>query len=405
MKAELTDRLITKLKRGQPPEKEYEVRDTKVPGLVLRVKPSGKMVYTLVYARGKRVTIGPADAIDHDRARSIAKGHLAEHYSGNNPIKEKQKLQADNYLSFLEEFYKPHLKATLRKGRDNEENVAETMACLVRRFPEFHRLTLGEISPLLIDKWIHRRSEEVKPTSIKRQLNDLHACLSYATKRGLLSKNPFDELDAYETEESERVRYLSPDEEERLRKALDARELEMKARLKAAADGFVDHLKPAIIISLNTGLRRGELLKLKRQSIDFEQNILTVEAGTAKSAKTRRVPLNAEALSILKAWLWQKKESGVQSLFVFSDVDGQPFRDMRTSWEGLVARAALSDFRWHDLRHTFASKLAIAGIDIYRIKDLLGHTDIKMTSRYAHLQPQHMRDAVDSLCKPRTASM
>lgn len=408
MKTKITHNLLNRLK---PAEKEYEVRDTELHGLVLRVKPSGKMVYTLVYARGKRVTIGPADALDHDQAREIGRGILAEHYKGEDPIEKRRRVQADNYLQFLDDTYKSYLAANLRNGINNSENVKETLDSLRRVFPEFHRLGLNEITPLLIEKWRQRRIQDgVKPATINRQMNDLRACLNRAVKWGAIASNPFDKVERTKTDSAPKVRYLSVDEERRLRKVLDEREANLVAARQSAnqwrvkrgysvyADlaelEFADYLKPAVLLSLNTGVRRGELLSLRWSDVDIERQNLTVVGDTAKDGETRHIPLNSEAAEILKSW---KQQPGMKSQWVFHGKDGKPLQNLRKSWIAVLKEAKIADFRWHDLRHTFASKLVIAGVDLNRVRTLLGHSDYKMTLRYAHLAPKDMQDAVDTL--------
>jgi integrase len=408
MKAKFTFNLINRLK---PAEKEYEVRDTELQGLVLRVKPSGKMVYTLVYARGKRITIGPADAIDHEQAREVARGHLAEHYKGEDPIEKRKRVQSENYLQFLEEVYRPYLSANLRKGVNNSENVKETMDQLRNCFPELHELGLNDITPLLIEKWRQRRRKEgVKPATINRQMNDLRACLNRAVKWGALAANPFDKVERTKVDSSAKVRYLTPHEELALRQALDRRETEIKAARQRAnqwrakrgyteytdLDGqvFVDYLKPAVLLSLNTGLRRGELFSLKWPNVDFERKNLTVAGDTAKDGETRHIPLNSEALAILRQW---KQQPGVKSQWVFPGKDGAPFQNLRKSWLAVLEKAEIANFRWHDMRHHFASQLVMNGVDLNMVRELLGHSDYKMTLRYAHLAPKHKQDAVELL--------
>jgi integrase len=291
------------------------------------------------------------------------------------------------------------------------------MDCLVNLFPEFHKLALSDITSLLIDKWKQRRIEDGrKPSTVNRQMNNLRACLNKAIEWDLIEKNPFEKVKPCKADSNAVVRFLSPDEESGMRKALDEREAEMKTARESANEwraqrgyplysaiddqSFADHLKPAILISLNTGLRRGELLKLKWRNVDFEQRNLTVEGDTAKAGKTRHIRLNDEALAVLRQW---KEQPGVKGVYVFCDQEGKPFHDMRTAWVGLLERAKITDFRWHDLRHTFASKLVIAGVDLNKVRALLGHSDYKMTLRYAHLAPEHMQEAVDRLVSSRAA--
>ena len=157
---------------------------------------------------------------------------------------------------------------------------------------------------------------------------------------------------------------------------------------------YADYLKPCALLSMNTGLRRGELFGLKWSDIDFDQKVLTVAAETAKTGKTRHIPLNEEAYRILRLW---KTQDGIKSLYVFSGKNGAPFKDLKGSWNRLLKNAEISDFRWHDLRHHFASKLVMAGVDLNTVRELLGHTDYKMTLRYAHLAPEHKAAAVNKL--------
>jgi hypothetical protein len=160
---------------------------------------------------------------------------------------------------------------------------------------------------------------------------------------------------------------------------------------------FADHLKPAVLISLNTGLRQGELLKLKWENVNFQQALITVIGSTSKTGKTRHIPLNGEALFVLRAWKSQRGNKSFSG-YVFPSIDGAPMREIGKSWEGLLKRVGIASFRWHDLRHTFASKLVMAGENLNTVRELLGHADYKMTLRYAHLAPEHKAAAVAKLC-------
>jgi integrase len=224
-----------------------------------------------------------------------------------------------------------------------------------------------------------------------------------------LPRHPLKSVRRAKGADNSRTRYLSAVEEQRLRKALDDREAERRASRErhnawhaARAteghpqwpdDGYTDHLMPLVLLGLNTGLRRGEMLGLRWENIDFNSAILTVPAGIAKSRKGRHVPLNTEALAVLDRWRRQTPGDDV----VFPGAGGGRMTHINTSWEGLVEAVKLKDFRFHDLRHDFASKLVMAGVDLNTVRELLGHSDIKMTLRYAHLAPQKLADAVAKL--------
>jgi integrase len=148
-----------------------------------------------------------------------------------------------------------------------------------------------------------------------------------------------------------------------------------------------------VVLSLNTGLRRGEVFSLTWNCVSFQTKTLTVEGATAKSGQTRHIPLNAEALSVLSQWRDQTKAEGL----VFPGKDDSRLDNVRKSWAGVLNAANITGFRWHDLRHDFASKLVMAGVPLNTVRDLLGHVDLATTLRYAHLAPDYRAQAVGML--------
>jgi integrase len=142
-------------------------------------------------------------------------------------------------------------------------------------------------------------------------------------------------------------------------------------------------LEPLVLLSINTGVRRGEAFNLTWADVDLKNKLITVEGDTSKSGQTRHIPLNREALDTLTNW----KEQGEGKGFVFPGQNGNRLDNVKKSWGNLLDLAKVVSFRWHDLRHTFASKLVMAGVPLNTVRDLMGHSDIKMTLRYAHLAP------------------
>ena len=142
-------------------------------------------------------------------------------------------------------------------------------------------------------------------------------------------------------------------------------------------------------------MRRGELFGLTWEQINFPGKQLTVAAGTAKSRRARHIPLNPEAVDVLRRW---KGNAAVRGL-VFPGEGGGRFTNINKAWAGLTAAAKLAEFRFHDCRHHFASRLVQQGVDLYAVKELLGHADFAMTQRYAHLAPDHLADAVGRLAR------
>jgi integrase len=173
---------------------------------------------------------------------------------------------------------------------------------------------------------------------------------------------------------------LSKDEERRLRESL-----------KACDTAFLDVI---VLLAINTGLRKGELLSLQWHDINFDNKILTVDFQNAKSGNTRHLPLNIKAFNELIQW---QKLSGNEG-YVFKDRNNQPLKDFPSLWGEILDEANIADFRFHDLRHHFASKLVMASVDLNTVRELLGHSDLKMTLRYAHLAPEHKAAAVNLIC-------
>ncbi len=127
--------------------------------------------------------------------------------------------------------------------------------------------------------------------------------------------------------------------------------------------------------------------------IHFEARMLTVRRENAKSGKQRHIPLNDEALSTLVKWRGLTDSTG--SVF--------GIKGLKTSWDKLLSAASINDLRFHDLRHHFASRLVMNGVDLNTVRELLGHADLTMTLRYAHLAAEHLAAAVNRLSAPVTS--
>jgi integrase len=170
-----------------------------------------------------------------------------------------------------------------------------------------------------------------------------------------------------EEEDQGRLRFLSDDECARL--------------LAGCRTSGQPLLYPIVVIALNTGMRRSEVLGLTWDRVDVARGVLQLEK--TKNGKRREIPMNRAVYDVLSAL---PKSGG--RLFPSS---------IRRAFENAVERAGVKDFHFHDLRHTFASWLTMKGRPLREVQELLGHTSISMTERYAHLAPERLRDAVASL--------
>ena len=167
-----------------------------------------------------------------------------------------------------------------------------------------------------------------------------------------------------------RTRFLSKDEFKRL--------------LSASAP----HLRPLIGMAVETGMRLEELLSLKWEQVDLDRR--EVRLTVTKSSKPRVIPLSDRAVATVAA-----SPCIAASPYVFSNPQtGRRYRNLRHSFRKACSRAGISDFRWHDLRHTFASWHVQSGTDLYRLSRILGHSTLQMSARYAHLATEHLHQAV-----------
>ncbi|MGN6233086.1 MAG: tyrosine-type recombinase/integrase [Trinickia sp.] len=157
------------------------------------------------------------------------------------------------------------------------------------------------------------------------------------------------------------------------------------------------HLPNFVKLALHTGCRKNELLKLEWSRIDFERRVLQLEPENTKNGKRRVVPLNDEAVSTLLEQREWVRCYAPRSRWVFAVVSGSRLTTIQKGFRAACDRAGIDNFRVHDLRHTFASWLVMAGVSLYIVKDLLGHSSITVTERYAHLAPHVGRSAVQLL--------
>ena len=147
------------------------------------------------------------------------------------------------------------------------------------------------------------------------------------------------------------------------------------------------HLKPIVVTALNTGMRKGEILGLRWEQADLRHGFILLHI--TKNGERREIPINSTLRATLEAI-----PHSLESEYVFVDRNGSPFKDVKRSFRTACRRAGISDFRFHDLRHVFASHLVMGGVDITTVKELLGHKTLTMTLRYAHLAPSHKVNAV-----------
>jgi len=231
---------------------------------------------------------------------------------------------------------------------------------------------LDDISTLHVERYkAARLGQGVKKATVNRGLAILRRMLNLAKEWGFLEGDR-GRIRLFPENDSLKERILSQEEE--------------KALLRECCG----HLKPIVKTALETGMRRGEILNLRWSQVDLKNRTIKVER--TKSGRTRYVAIN----SSLAKELASLKKTG--SVYVFANPEtGRPYADVKRAFKGACRRAGIRGLRFHDLRHTFATRLVERGVDLITVKELLGHSTVKITERYTHSDRDRKREAVESL--------
>jgi len=317
MKAKLSSRTIQAVRASDNP---FEVVDSDLKGFLLRVQPSGAMSYYFSYrndqGKRKRYRIGNSESLSPAQAGDQANLLSARVVAGEDIQAEKKRecqlarmVKSRTLDGFLKHKYEPWATSQRKSGPATVQRIRSN-------FPHLMNRPLNEINLWVIEKW---RSEQLKSgkasTTINRDVTALKACLSKAVEWEVLDQNPLQKLRPIRTDKLSRARYLTAEEEQALRKALHERNAQLCQQRKSGNDWrlqrhivelpdlsaqvFADYLQPMALLTLNTGLRRGEVLQLKWTDVELLQRKVVIHGDNAKSGKTRYVPLNDEALTTL----------------------------------------------------------------------------------------------------------
>lgn len=404
MKIKITERVLAGIKIEG---KQYRIHDTQQPGLCIRVTPNGHASYMVSWGRNKSITLGRVHVMTLAQARREAAQYLAEAHEHGEPLAVLD-ARAGAVMPTLDKFLLEQFEPWAAVHHRDHVNSVRAI-----------RSAFADLLSLRLDEIDHRRVERLRmvwvsggnaPSTANRNLQRIKGLLSRAVEWGVLSEHPLAKLRRLKTDSRGRIRFLSYEEIVALREAMDTREEIIRAERDSAncwreernkklllnlrGAEFADHLKPLVLLSLNTGMRRGEVFNLQWGDINFEGKVVTVEGQTSKSGQTRHIPLNNEVLAVLKGWRGQNSHNNG---YVFPSKSGGRLDNVKKSWGGLLQLAKIECFRWHDLRHTFASKLVMVGVPLNTVRELLGHSDISMTLRYAHLAPDTKAAAVELL--------
>ena len=284
---------------------------------------------------------------DEDEARSIARTFAAETHQA---VRVGFTLD-DAYLLWLSE----------RERSDTDRSALRVLRTRIGNRPA------TDLDNQIVSEGLAGMS----PGAYNRVVNVLRAALRLSEERGKIPKAP--KLPRKKVAE-DRVRFLSPEELSRLRKTLPA------------------HLLPAVEFSLATGLRQANVLGLRWDQVDMHHRMLHIPAGSMKAGKPHSIPLGEAALAVLNA------QKGEHDTYCFT-YRKKRIRSPKTGFARALKDAWIEDFRWHDLRHTWASWMAMAGAPLHAIQKAGAWATPDMVSRYSHLTPSAIGAYQDAAMK------
>ena len=310
-----------------------------------------------VYESSKSTKFKDAQVLLAKRKAAIAEGKQPE----------VKKIKNYTFRELTEEYL---------KWAERQRSFRSKKGFILQLVDRFGSLPLRRFNTMLVEQFQTERIDKGnKPATVNRLLATLKHMFTKAVDWDMVEEETLKRIRKVKLleENNRRLRYLSQEKCQDLIKNCEP------------------HLRPIVITALNTGMRKSEILTLKWDNIDMKHGFILLDI--TKNGERREIPVN----DTLKTTL-QGLTRRLDVLFVFYDSKtGNPYQDVKRSFATACRRAGIKDFHFHDLRHTFASHLVMAGIDLTTVKELLGHKTLTMTLRYAHLAPSHKVKAVDIL--------
>lgn len=393
MRAKLTTRYIATLK---PEEKPYQVHCTLCRGFIFRMQTNGTGLYYFMYrapdGRRHKVAIGRDGEITFADAKARAEELRGQVARGIDPVADAERLERERLEDIARAERDGLTLGGFIDGRYNDWAVVnlkshvQTLKRLRYGFIPLLDKRLVDLTPFDFEANRIRRlkgkdGKAPKPATVNRDQMTLRAALTKAAEWGMMPSNPLDKVKRAKEDRNAAIRAITAEEETAILASLEATEA------KRPPDWY---FKTFFIVALDTGLRRGELITLEWDDLDLEGGTLTVKGSGAKSSQSRRVPLTDRAKDTLTEWARRCPEG--DKVFPRATDDGA-----RWLWEEARKDAGVTGLRFHDLRHSYASRLAHAGVGVLLIKELLGHSSIATSQRYMHAVESDARRAVDLL--------
>ena len=355
--------------------------DIRTRGLQFELRPSGGFFsYRYTHQQRQRsIPIGRYGVISVADARNQALSLARMVALGQDPMQIKEEQRGCLSLhDFYVIRYLPFAKANKRSWKSDASLYNNHIQDV------FGQVKLNQISNLDVQHFLYKK---VADGSAKGTANRMLSLIRHMFNLALnwkitgVKENPAKGIKSFE-ENNKIERYVSPEEASALKQALENSEN--------------PSLKFIIAFLLVTGARKNEALKARWQDVDFNANVWRIPVS--KSGRVRHVPLSSTALQFLRLIQIHNAEvlgpQAVSCPFIFPNPNTQkPFSSVFYAWDTARKKAGLADVRIHDLRHTFASTLVNQGVPLYEVQKLLGHSQIRTTERYAHLQQKRLQES------------
>jgi len=311
-----------------------------------------------VKGRRKRKMIGPSKRL----AESVLRKTEVE-IAENKYLDMKREVKI-KFKDFSDRYLEDHAKPNKRSWKTADVNY------LKRLVPFFGAKYLFEIDSFMVEKYKTLRKAEVSVASVNRELALLKCMFNRAIDWGVTTDNPVRKVKFFK-ENNCRLEYLNK---------------EQIHQLLSHCHGM---LKYIVVMAINTGMRKGELQNLKWDDVDFHKGHIVIRY--TKNGEQRFLPMNQIVVRMLS-----EMKSMAKSAYIFCGEEGTPY-NFRKSFATALKKSGIFGFRFHDLRHTFASHLRMAGLELSAIGEFLGHKSLEMTKRYAHLSPDFKARSIELL--------
>lgn len=335
----------------------------------MTVKPNSKngkwyCKFTINGVTKHLLCTGATNKKEAEEIENAFKFRLQQQLNGVIPKEQK-----NVYFDRLKELYIKHAKTNHKKYH----NQIYYLNALDKYFNKGK--PVNKIKPEDIQKYIEYLKDErhLKNSSINRFLEILSKMYNLAIDNNELTENPLKKVPKL-PEDNHRIRFLSYDEERRLFESIELN---------------APFLKPIVTTALQTGMRKGEILNLQWCNIDFNNRL--IHLLDTKTNKSREIPISDKLYPVLLCL-------PMPTSYVFTNPETNlPYVDIKKSWHKVLDYAQIKNFRFHDLRHTCATRLVMAGVDFLTTMEILGHTSLQTTMRYSHVVPGKKMEAIRKL--------